>query len=74
MKKIVFSFGDWRYYLTLDLLKESIEKNGNVDKVLIFKESDIDGSFYKKNIKHFNDNRGFGYWIWKSYLINKLLH
>lgn len=73
MKKILFSFGDWRYYPTLNFLKQSAETNASVDKILIFKESDIDAGFYKKNINHFNDNRGFGYWIWKSYFINKLL-
>lgn len=73
MKKILFSFGDWRYYPTLDFLKESAQKNAGVDEILVFKESDIESSFYKKNIKHFNDKRGFGYWIWKSYFFNKLL-
>lgn len=73
MKKILFSFGDWRYYPTLDFFKESAEKNGEVDQILIFKESDIESNFYKKNIRHFNDKRGFGYWLWKSYFINSLL-
>lgn len=74
MKKILFSFGDWRYYPTLDFFKKRAEDISNVDKILIFKESDIDSNFYKKNIKHFNDKRGFGYWVWKSYFINKLIN
>lgn len=73
MKKTIFSFGDWRYYPTLDFFKKTAENKANVDEVLTFKESDIETNFYIKNINHFNDQRGFGYWIWKSYFINKLL-
>jgi hypothetical protein len=71
--KILFSFGNWKYYDTLDHLKDSVEKYGNVDEIRILKESDIETNFYFKNVKHFSDNRGFGYWVWKSYFINKFL-
>jgi hypothetical protein len=71
MTTTLFSFGNWNYYPTLDRLKESAE--GKVDNVIIFKESDIDTDFYIKHQQHFKDKRGFGYWIWKSYFINKML-
>lgn len=73
MKKVLFSFGNWRYYSTLDVLKQTAQENGKVDKIHILKEPDIDADFYKKNILHFNDRRGFGYWVWKSYFIKKFL-
>jgi len=71
MRTTLFSFGNWNYYLTLDKLKESAE--GKVDNILLFKESDIPSDFYAKHVQHFRDRRGFGYWIWKSYFINKML-
>jgi len=71
MKTTLLSFGTWQYYLALDKLKESAK--GKVDNIIIYKESDIETDFYIKNIAHFRDKRGFGYWIWKSYFINKLL-
>jgi len=71
MTTTLFSFGNWNYYPTLDRLKESAE--GKVDNVILFKESDIDSDFYTKHQQHFRDKRGFGYWVWKSYFINKLL-
>jgi len=73
MKKALFSFGNWRYYPTLDVLKASAEAHANVNQIHILKEPDIDSEFYKKNIRHFNDKRGFGYWVWKSYFIKKFL-
>ena len=72
-KKILFSFGNWKYYDTLDHLQESVEQFGNVNEIKILKESDIETNFYLKNSKHFLDNRGFGYWVWKAYFINKFL-
>ena len=71
MKTTLLSFGTWQYYLALEKLKESAA--GKVDNVLLYKESDIDTDFYVKNAAHFKDKRGFGYWIWKSYFINKIL-
>jgi hypothetical protein len=71
--KTLFSFGNWKYYDTLDHLEDSTKNFGNVDNIRILKESDIDTSFYIKNYKHFLDNRGFGYWVWKSYFIDKFL-
>lgn len=72
-KKIFFSFGNWKYYSALDHLRESAKYIGNVDEIRILKESDIDTQFYINNAKHFSFDKGFGYWIWKSYFIQKFL-
>lgn len=73
MNKILFSFGNWHYYISLEQLKKSADNYGHVDSIHLFKESDIDPEFYRENTQHFKDNRGFGYWIWKAYFINKFL-
>lgn len=72
-RKILFSFGNWKYYVALEHLHESAKKLGNIDEIRILKESDIESNFYVKNAKHFSNNRGFGYWVWKSYFIKKFL-
>jgi hypothetical protein len=71
MRTTLFSFGTWQYYLTLDKLGESAL--GKVDRILLYKESDIETGFYVRHRAHFRDQRGFGYWIWKPYFINRLL-
>jgi hypothetical protein len=73
MNKILFSFGNWRYYASLDALEKSVKDYTTVNKFIKLKESDIDLDFYQKNNKHFKDGRGFGYWIWKAYFINEFL-
>jgi hypothetical protein len=73
MNKILFSFGNWHYYITLEVLGQSAKEKGNVDKVFLFKESDIDPYFYRDHAQHFRDGRGFGYWVWKAYFITRLL-
>ena len=73
MNKTLFSFGNWRYYLSLDALKQSALDSAQVNRVILLKEPDIDVQFYQKNSLHFKNGRGFGYWIWKSYFINKFL-
>jgi len=73
MKKNIISFGNWRYYKTLEKLKNSALERGNIDNIFLLKESDIEPYFYEKNIKLFNENRGFGYWSWKPYFIKQFL-
>lgn len=72
--KKILTFGTWEYYDSIDYLKQSAKKYGNVNDCFLFKESDIDTEFYKLNSKLFKEKRGFGFWCWKSHLINKMLH
>ena len=51
MKKNIISFGNWRYYKTLEKLKNSALERGNIDNIFLLKESDIEPYFYEKNIK-----------------------
>ncbi len=73
MNKILFSFGNQRYYASLDALEHSVKNFGKIDQFIKFKDTDIDPNFYQSYAQHFKDGRGFGYWIWKAYFINKLL-
>ena len=73
MKKHLISFGNWHYYKSLDVLTNTAIQYGKIDSIKIFKESDIPTIFYEQHHNHFKDNRGFGYWVWKSFIINQCL-
>jgi hypothetical protein len=74
MNKILYTFGTIRrYHLFLKALETSAKVHANVNKITLFNENDIEPEFYQKNTLQFKSSRGFGYWVWKSYFINKLL-
>ncbi len=59
------------------LCDKALDPNqANFTECLIFNESFIkqhDYEFYTKNLNIFNLSRGAGYWLWKPYIINKML-
>jgi len=56
---------------------EIINKLGNESKLFnnfkCFNEQDIDNEFKEKYKEIWNTNRGGGYWIWKPFIISKIL-
>jgi hypothetical protein len=46
----------------------------NVDQIRVYGPSDIDEKFFEANKEIFNQPRGYGYWLWKPYLINRELN
>lgn len=48
-------------------------KKGKVDKVFEFDESHLSEEFKQKNQRILSCKRGAGYWIWKPYIINRVL-
>jgi len=61
-----------RYDSNLKPLIESIKEYSEYD-IIIFKESEIDTEFLKKNKSIFALSRGGGYWLWKPYIIRETL-
>lgn len=70
MKKYILSFGTKEYYGSLKLL--GMSSIGMVDKAILCTESSLDQNFISANEKIFSQPRGFGYWLWKPYLINEM--
>jgi len=75
MKKYLLTFADSRFNNSLDRIKKQATNINYFDKIFAFNENDLDLSFKDK----FKDRllpsvRGFGYWIWKPYLISKTLN
>jgi hypothetical protein len=69
---INFSSGEsWDYKQKIN--SETAISVAGFDQSITYNVNDIDIDFYEKNIKIFNQGRGFGYWLWKPYLIYKTM-
>lgn len=59
---------------TLKRIGKEAEESGFFDKIYLYDEHKLDKTFRKAHKKYFRENpRGYGYWIWKPYLILKTL-
>lgn len=70
MKIVFLSFADSRFHRAAARLREQAERMSFFDDIRIFDEHDLDANFCER----FGDKlrrgvRGFGYWVWKPYLI-----
>jgi hypothetical protein len=68
----LITFTDENMTIAADICQKSALSN-NVDEVKVYKPWDIDERFYKIHEDLFHHTRGFGYWIWKPYFINREL-
>ena len=72
------SFGNKKYYNSLNRIKEEAIKMNIFDDIFIFNENDLlnfnEFNILSDNHKFIlNNKRGYGYWIWKSFLVKKVL-
>lgn len=71
MRKIVFiSFGDRKYKPTLKRIKNEAINSGFFSDVKVLSDKNL-GEEYKKKYSDRLKLRGFGYWMWKSYIIKE---
>jgi hypothetical protein len=71
MKQVLITFGTNEYIQSKNRLFQSAKSY--FDKIILYDEGDIDKQFYTANLKIFRERRGWGYWLWKPYLILKTL-
>jgi hypothetical protein len=71
MKKILLSFADEKYRSQQNILHLSSKLYFN--EIINVSPEDIEEDFIKENQDIFNSSRGYGYWIWKSYFIRRVL-
>jgi len=70
MKKVHISFADVSHYKSLELLKKTSLEIGGVDEFLAYNDIWIKTTdFWKKNQMILSNPRGYGYWIWKPFII-----
>ena len=72
-KIIAISYSNNLYQRQLKLNKKSAIEVGKVDEYYSYGPEDIDKEFKEKNIDILSRKRGNGYWLWKSYIINKTI-
>lgn len=78
MKKIFITFGTTGEFEKRALRLLSLIKNLNIfNQLILITENDLktDKYFWNKHSTFIeNNNRGYGYWLWKSYIIYKYLN
>lgn len=76
MKKYFLSFANENYYNSLNRLRLEAEQMGVFDTILTYTDDDLKKHeiFWEKHKVFIESNaRGYGYWVWKPYLILKTL-
>ena len=71
---VLLTFADRKLSPTLKRITKEAQASGFFDKILAYDDSHIrkDKEYWKRYRKLYEENsRGFGYWIWKPYLIKK---
>lgn len=59
---------------TLNRIGEEAAKSGFFDKIWLYDDQTLDRTFYRERKDFFrNYTRGFGYWLWKPFLIKSTL-
>jgi hypothetical protein len=72
MKLFFISFGTTHNYAqSLIRIRKEAEELNMFDKIIIYNENDFDDTFLNKHEKFMKNNKGYGFWIWKSYFIKK---
>ena len=69
----VISYGNERFEKSKKRLLQEARSTGWFDTVTVYGTEDLDASFRKKYHDVLELNRGGGYWIWKSHIIEKML-
>jgi len=74
MKKVICSFASSNFQESLVRLHKEIKKIDFFDQSYLYNENNLDSIFRSKFEKYLKEDvRGYGYWIWKPYLINSVL-
>lgn len=68
--KIFINYSDKRFKSKQRFSALMAKIFGGFDNVISYSPSNIDNSFYEKNKRILDCERGGGYWLWKSYIIN----
>lgn len=73
---ITFGAGEQKYIDGGERLIKQAESTGYFDQIILYTDKDLknDKEFWNQHSNFISKNkRGYGYWIWKSYLIKKTM-
>jgi len=72
--RTLLTFADSRYQVALNRLRQQAILSGAFDSVITLTETDLDADFVRRHSSLLRkDVRGFGYWIWKPFIIKQTL-
>lgn len=71
---VVAAFADSSLQHVITRFRHETIQSGWFDEVIIYTEKDLDAQFWKEHGEFIKANkRGYGYWIWKPYIVNRTL-
>lgn len=74
MKTVFITFADRKLAPTLKIIKKEAIDSGFFDEVKVYDDRTFDNEYWNKYHTFYEQNpRGFGYWIWKPYIIKREL-
>lgn len=73
MKTFFLTYSDRNYENAKKFAVYMAKKFGHFDEVIAMSPSDIDKNFIEKNKNILSNKRGAGLWLWKPYIISKVL-
>lgn len=75
MKVVFVTFGTNNYNNAVTRICKQAADMKVFDKVYQFNENDLGEDFYNMHGKFVTENKkGFGHWIWKGYIVNKIMN
>jgi hypothetical protein len=70
MNKYFICFADYKLSRTQERIRKQVENTKIFDHIICYNPNDFDSEFLEKNGKFIQNNpRGYGYWIWKPYIV-----
>jgi len=77
-KTIFTSFGNEKFTNSINRIKNEAESFNIFDNIVIYNDENLKNNFPEfwsshGNFINNNNNRGYGYWIWKSFIVLKTL-
>lgn len=73
-KIVLCSFANSKYGAGLRRLVHEAERSGLFDEIAAFGDDDLEDEYWNRYGEFIRSNpRGFGYWIWKSHIVNRVM-
>lgn len=73
MKIIFLTYSDKNYEKAKEFAVYMAKRIGNFDKIIAMSPSDLDKKFIETNKNILSNRRGAGLWLWKPYIVSKVL-
>ena len=73
MRRVLVNYADRRFYQAQQRNCASALRVGGFSTCAALRRADLDPAFVERNRRTLSARRGAGYWLWKPYVIAKVL-